>query len=222
MDRLVTLFREVVAAEVEDDGVVFDPASVRGEQIREEQHYQGVRVTTTATLAGARIPLQIDIGFGDAVTPAPRKAAYPTLLDSPPPKLRVYPKETVVAEKFEAMVVLGIANSRMKDFYDLYVLAEQFDFDGALLARAIAATFARRTTAMPTSVPLGLTAGFANDPSKAKQWAAFVNRGRLRLTAPSLVEVVERLFPFLWPAADAARERREFRGRWRRGGSAWE
>ena len=148
VDRLLAVFREVVAAEVEDDGLVIDPASVRGEQIREDQHYQGVRLTATATLAGARIPLQIDIGFGDAVVPGPQQAEYPTLLDSSPPRLWVYPKETVVAEKFEAMVSLGIANSRMKDFYDLYVLSERFDFDGDLLARAIAATFARRRTAL--------------------------------------------------------------------------
>jgi predicted nucleotidyltransferase component of viral defense system len=221
VDRLVAVFREVVAAEVEDDGLIIDPASVRGEQIREEQHYHGVRLTATTTLAGARIPLQIDIGFGDAVVPGPQVAEYPTLLDSSPPRLRVYPKETVVAEKFEAMVALGIANSRMKDFYDLYILSEQFDFDGDLLARAIAATFARRQTALPKSVPLGLTEPFAADASKSKQWTAFVMRGRLRVTAPSLAEIVTRLHSFLWPPAKAARDQRRFDGKWLHGSSAW-
>jgi predicted nucleotidyltransferase component of viral defense system len=221
VNRLVTVFREVVAAEVEDDGLVIDPASVRGEQIREDQHYQGVRLTATATLAGARIPLQIDIGFGDAVVPGPQQAEYPTLLGSSSPKLRVYPKETVVAEKFEAMVSLGIANSRMKDFYDLYVLSERFDFDGDLLAHAIEATFARRRTALPKSVPLGLTEAFAADASKAKQWTAFVKRGRLRVTVPPLTEVLKRLYTFLWPPAEAARERRKLGSHWRHDSAAW-
>jgi predicted nucleotidyltransferase component of viral defense system len=222
VDRLVAVIREVVAVEVENDGLVIDPASVRGEQIREDQHYQGVRVTATAMLAGARIALQIDIGFGDAVTPGPQRAEYPSLIGPSRPNLRVYPKETVVAEKFEAMVTLGIANSRMKDFYDLYVLSEQFDFDGDLLARAIAATFARRRTTLPDLVPLGLTAPFAADASKSKQWTGFVKRGRLRVTVPPLVDVVTRLHTFLWPPAEAARDRRRFDGKWLHGSGRWE
>jgi predicted nucleotidyltransferase component of viral defense system len=124
VDRLLAVFREVVTTPVEDDGLVIEATSLQGERIREEQHYHGVRLTAIASLAGARIPMQIDIGFGDAVVPTPEQAEYPTLLDSPHPTLRVYPKETAVAEKFEAMVLLGMANSRMKDFYDLYVVQQ--------------------------------------------------------------------------------------------------
>ena len=216
-DRLAGIFREIAAIEMKADGIAIDAASVRAEPIREDQRYGGVRVTATATLASARIPLQVDIGFGDAVTPAPTDADYPTLLGFPRLGLRVYPKETVVAEKFEAMVSLGIDNSRMKDFYDLYVLCEQFEFDGELLAQAIEATFAGRKTPLPQSTPLALTDGFARDSAKVTQWNAFVKRGRLRIDVSSLGEVVSRLAAFLWPVAGAAEARRPFRDRWSNG-----
>jgi len=126
--RLEAIFRDVCALSVEDDGLVFDPSTVKAQRIREDEDYEGVRVTFLGLLDRAKIPIQIDIGFGDIITPAPQKVAFPTLLDSPQPVLLTYPRETVVAEKFEAMVKLGITNSRMKDFYDLRALAELFSF----------------------------------------------------------------------------------------------
>jgi hypothetical protein len=153
-EQLETLFMKFCAEPVEqDDGLVFQALSVKVEEIREEDVYGGMRVTLEARLGKVRIPLQIDIGFGDAVTPAPTKGTFPTLLDFDAPVLRMYPRETVVAEKFETMVTLGIANSRMKDYYDIAVLARDFEFDGKTLTEAILATFKRRRTILPADIP---------------------------------------------------------------------
>lgn len=141
VNRLVGIFRDVVAAAVEPDGVSFDPTSIQAARIREDQLYQGVRVTMTATLATARVGVQVDIGFGDAVHPGPVELEYPSLLGLPTTRLRAYPRETVVAEKFQAMVSLGELNSRMKDFYDVFTLARRFEFDANSLAGAVRATF---------------------------------------------------------------------------------
>jgi len=148
-ERLAEVFRKVCGVDVEPDGLVFDVDTVASAPIREEQEYQGQRVTLIAFLGKARIPIQVDVGFGDVVTPKAKKIRYPTLLDFPAPSIRACPRETVVAEKFQAMVMLGIANSRMKDFYDLYVLARDFSFDGNTLVRAIKATFKRRKEISP-------------------------------------------------------------------------
>jgi predicted nucleotidyltransferase component of viral defense system len=198
ISHLETVFREICTS-LHEDGLQFPPDQVKGEAIREEQRYAGVRIHGVALLGTARIPLQIDIGFGDAVTPDAEKVRYPSLLGLPTATLRVYPKETVVAEKFEAMVSLGIANSRMKDFYDIWVLASQFTFDGAVLGQAIAATFQRRGTAIPEQPPLALTPEFSDNPAKTLQWTAFVARGRLLVKPPALRVVVEKLDDFLWP-----------------------
>ena len=179
---------------------------------------RGVRLHGIAMLGTARIPLQIDIGFGDAVTPRPQRVQYPSLLGLPPATIRAYPKETVVAEKFEAMVSLGIANSRMKDFYDIWVLSSEFDFDGAVLGRAIWATFERRGTPIPIQPPLALTTEFTSSPSKAAQWRAFVNRGRLVADPPIFGVVVERLAGFLWPVVEAHRSTEPFTKHWPAGG----
>jgi predicted nucleotidyltransferase component of viral defense system len=141
VDRFVEIFANLCNEKVADDGLIFLTASVQGEQIKAEDEYQGIRITAEARLGSARIPLQIDIGFGDAITPGPAEIEYPTLLDFPAPKLLAYNRETVVAEKFQAMVFLGMANSRMKDFFDVWTLAREFSFDGQALSQAIAATF---------------------------------------------------------------------------------
>ena len=142
--RFEHIFREVCKLAVEEDGLVFSAESVRGDTIKEDQEYEGLRLNLDCRLENARIPIQIDIGFGDVVTPAATDVTYPVLLDFPAPVLPAYSRESVVAEKFQAMVMLGIANSRMKDFYDLWVLARQFEFQGPLLCQAIRATFERR------------------------------------------------------------------------------
>jgi predicted nucleotidyltransferase component of viral defense system len=171
-DALLGTFREIMAIEV-DDGVSFDLNGLRIEAIREEVEYGGSRLRTTAALAGARIPITVDIGFGDAVQPGVEDIDLPVLLDMPSPHLRAYPLETVIAEKFHAMVVLGRANSRMKDYYDVWMLTSTFEIEPERLQRAIAATFARRNTEVPASVPDGLSDDFSDDAGKQRQWDAF-------------------------------------------------
>jgi len=149
---MIVAFQEIVATPVEADGLSFDAAQVRGAVMREDELYEGCRLNLTASLGAARVPLQIDIGFGDAVTPDAAEGDYPTLLSFPAPHLRLYPRETVVAEKFEAMVSLGMANSRLKDFFDVWLLSEHFPFDGPTLCCALAATFTRRGTSVPADV----------------------------------------------------------------------
>jgi Nucleotidyl transferase AbiEii toxin, Type IV TA system len=181
-------FREICSIAC-DDGVVFDASSIRVAEIRKEANYSGLRVTLIGHLDGARCPVQIDIGYGDAVTPAPELADYPVMLEGlPAPRIRTYPRYTVVAEKFEAIVSLGMANSRLKDYFDLWVLLTTQDFDPALLKTAITATLARRQTALPTSTPVGLTSAFGEDAQKIKQWRAFIAKNQLQ--APELGRVV--------------------------------
>lgn len=172
--------RQIIAVEVTDDGLRFDPTSVAAAEIREEQQYAGVRVKLTARLGNARIPMQIDVGFGDSVVPAARRAAFPTLLAQEAPRVRMYPPETVVAEKLEAIATLGFANSRMKDYYDIWVLLQIYQFDSKILARAIGATFRRRGTPMPRRQPIGLSDEFGQDLVARQRWNEFL--ARLQLT----------------------------------------
>ncbi|PRH81233.1 nucleotidyl transferase AbiEii/AbiGii toxin family protein [Arenimonas caeni] len=189
--RVEAIVRELCAIEV-DDGLVFDLSGLGVTEIRETARYDGLRVNLRARLGTATCLVQWDIGFGDAVTPGPEDAELPTLLeDLPTPSLRIYPRETVFAEKLEAIVVLGMANSRMKDYFDLLSLAREGRLDSADLRNAVSATFERRNTPMPLSLPVGLTADFASDSAKQRQWRAFLKRGRLQ--APGLVEVVAEL-----------------------------
>ncbi len=191
-------FREI-AAVVVDDGIVFDPASVAVEDIRKEAGYGGVRVFVIGDLAKARCKVQIDIGFGDAVTPGPVEAVYPVLLDDlPAPRLRVYPAYTVVAEKLHAIALLGMANSRLKDYFDLSVLLTRETLDAGLLAQAIKATFERCGMAVPTEPPVGLTEEFAEDASRQTMWLSFVKKNGL--DAEPLETVVEKLHLALVPA----------------------
>jgi len=177
--------------------VTFDVAALEATPIREELEYGGVRVRTTATIAGARIPIQVDIGFGDAITPAPVEIDYPALLDAPAPHLRAYPVETVVAEKFEPLVTLGMANSRLKDFYDLWLIAQTFEFRQSVLVDAVRRTFERRGTGLPTDIPVGLTDEFA--AARAAQWRAFLGRERMAAAPDGFTTVIADLERFLMP-----------------------
>lgn len=190
-------FRAILAQPVDDDGVVFDIESIEVGPIREDAEYGGVRVRTHATIAGARIPIQVDVGFGDAITPGPVDIDYPTLLDAPAPHLRAYPVETVVAEKFHALATLGIVNSRLKDYYDLWLIAETFELERAPLAKAVQQTFARRETPLPEENPTGL--GEAYVEAWATQWRAFLARERMLAAPAQLVTVVNDLQRFLLP-----------------------
>lgn len=196
-DNLIATFRDIAVMDL-GDGIVFDSESVRADTIREDNTYGGTRINLVARIGSARCALQVDVGFGDAVTPEAATVAFPTLLqDFQAPVLRVYPIYTVIAEKYQAMVMLGQANSRMKDFYDLAVIGRRTALDGATLAGAIAATFVRRNTAIPTERPLALTGQFSEDAAKVHQWQAFLNKNRLN--ADTLVDTVALLDLLLWP-----------------------
>lgn len=170
----------------------------------------GTIVHKNADIGGATVRVSIDIGFGDATEPGLQELDYPVLLDNPVPHLRAYSRETVIAEKFQAMVMLGRANSRMKDFYDIWLLAKTHPFEGDRLARAIAATFERRKTEIPADTPDALTPDFAADPTKLQQWAAFISG--VEEEAPPLAETVAQLAEFLMPHAAKARETANSRG----------
>ncbi len=215
---LIAAFRDVLQVEAADDGVTFLPETLRAEPTRPQDEYAGVRVLFDAMIAGARLPIQVDVGFGDAVTPAAQQIEYPSLLEMPTAKLKAYPPETVVAEKLEALVSLGVANSRMKDFFDLWAISQTFAFEGTVLARAIKATFERRTTALPAQTPFGLSEAFAADPAKQVQWLAFLRRTEIALAPEPLYELIPAISAFLTPVLRAARSSESPPGHWPSGG----
>jgi predicted nucleotidyltransferase component of viral defense system len=196
-EAMADTFKAICSTSVPDDGVLFDVEGLTAASIREGFEYGGVRVQTHAVIDGARIPIQVDIGFGDIITPGPVEIAYPVLLDSPAPQLRAYPVETVVAEKLNAIVLLGIANSRLKDFYDLWLISRTFELDGAALSAAVRRTFERRDTPMPTDVPTGLTGLYAEEWNA--RWKAFLKREHMNAAPADLGQVLEDLRKFLVP-----------------------
>jgi predicted nucleotidyltransferase component of viral defense system len=217
---LAEIFRKICQMDVEqNDGLTFDLSGEIHSKIKEDQEYEGIRLKFKAFLDSIEIVLQFDIGFGDHVTPHTESVEYPVLLDLPKPILLVYPKETVVAEKFEAMVKLGLLNSRMKDYYDLYYLSSHFSFDGNTLARAIENTFARRKTKIPATLPEGLSDKFAQDSAKLQQWKAFLNRTPLKTEKKTLVEIIDSLKLFLMPPMQAIATSKPFNNYWNT--SAW-
>lgn len=210
-----TIFRDICSESVDDDGLRFDTSTLQVSPIREDEPYTGLRFKLDCFLGVARIPLQVDIGTGDAVTPGPVEAEFPTLLDDlPPPRVRTYPRETVVAEKFQALVMLGAANTRIKDFYDLWTLARRFAFEGKTLAAAIAATFERRSTAVPAETPTSLQAEFWGTGSK---WKGFLTRNRLPDEA-AVEQVIALLIEFLLLPSQALRSAMPFLRHWPAGG----
>ncbi len=216
-DRFTRIFRELCSMKIEPDGLRFDPDTVTAERITEDADYEGVRVNFLAYLERAKIPIQIDIGFGDVVTPHAAESKYPTLLESPGIRLLTYPRETVAAEKLEAMVKLGIANSRMKDFYDMEVMLRTFPFDGKILVAAIQNTFERRGTELPLDGrPLAFTP-FYKDVSKIRQWTAFSEKNRSYVEPSKLKTLVARLATFLFPVTSAARQKVSFAMTWKPG-----
>jgi len=201
---VAALIRQIITTAVEDDGILFDADSVKAEEIRENQEYGGIRAVFTATLDKAVIPLQVDVGFGDAITPAAEYRIYPALIGMTAPRLRMYPVETVVAEKLEAAVKLGMINSRMKDFYDLLVIFRQHPYDSQLLTRAVAETFARRGTPLPRTVPPGLSDEFGNDPAANRLWREFLARMQLANEPTDFAAVIRTIRERLWPTIEAA------------------
>ncbi len=178
--HLIAVFDNLCSLMVAD-GIFFDGKSIKAEEIRKEANYSGMRVTLVGLIDGARCPIQVDVGYGDAVTPAPESARYPVMFDDmPAPHLRVYPRYTVVAEKLEAIISLGMANSRMKDYFDLCVILRDAKLDLAMLEQAVSATLNRRGTIKPKSIPIGLSEQFSADDQKNIQWNAFIKRNQLK------------------------------------------
>lgn len=204
-EGLRQIFSEICGVAVEADAVVFHAATVKVEPIRIEDAYGGRRVTLAAALGAARLRVQVDVGIGDAVVPAPEWLEYPALLDLPRPRLRAYSPETVIAEKFHAIVVLGTRNSRMKDYFDLHALAVGNTPKATAIAKAITATFERRRTQLPEHWPVGLTEKFSSDATKLKQWQAFLDKSRL--SAPTLGVTVEALRELLNEPLTLSREK---------------
>ena len=214
-ERFQEIFTEVISAEYED-GLAFDKDSLVVDTMKDDQQYSGLRVSLVAYLDNAKINLQIDIGFGDATVPAPEIVDYPVLLDLPAPTIWAYKKETVIAEKFQAMVDLGITNSRMKDFFDLYTFAFNFEFDGLEVTEAIKATFERRETEIPGKLPLALTPEFSSNDDKQKQWNAFAKKLELKVT---LEETVQSIAGFIMPCIGALSTQNPFAKKWN--GEKW-
>jgi predicted nucleotidyltransferase component of viral defense system len=217
-DHLRGVFREVCRTPVEDDGLILPVDSISVEEIREQQEYGGWRVKLTAMLGRARARVQVDVGYGDVITPGPVDISYPSLLGFPRAMLRGYPRETAVAEKVQALVALDTANSRMKDFSDLYHLSSEFQFDGATLSKALSATFDRRRTPLPTQVPAALTQLFYETTEKQAQWAGFARKSRLSGSDSGLGKVCKALEGFLMPPLRAAADETPFDLVWRPGG----
>jgi len=212
--ELVRLFQDICSLPVGDDGLQLPADEVTGEEIREDQVYGGVRIRLSAYLGKTRIRLQVDIGFGDSVTPGPENVSIPSLLDLPHPRLRAYPQETVIAEKTQAIVVLGMANSRMKDFYDLWTLARNHEYEGRPLSEALRATFARRQTTIPGDLPIGLAEQFGADEIKRAQWQAFARKSGLAADGPELAVVIRAIREFILPPLEAARDGRALALNW--------
>lgn len=217
LDHIAKLVGAICDVTAEPDGIEFNRASIEVSRIKEDADYEGVRVRFHATLAKARIPMQIDIGFGDVIVPGPTEVEYPTLLDFPAPVLWTYPKETVIAEKLEALTKLGLLNSRMKDYYDLALLSRMYSFEGKNLIEAIVATFGHRGTRIEAE-PVGLTDAFYADPARAVQWRAFVRRSRFPEQSGDLDEIVAGIRTFVLPLFAAATKEEPFQALWKAGG----
>jgi predicted nucleotidyltransferase component of viral defense system len=217
-EKLETVFREICDTAVEPDGLEFPPESVHAEEIRRMNVFGGIRITITGELGKAVIPLQVDVGFGDACVPAARTISYPVLLDLPAPRLRVYARETMIAEKFQAMVNLGMRNSRMKDYFDIFFLSRKFAFDGKKLATALAATFKRQGTRIPMKISDGLSNEFAIDPKKRVQWNSFLIQTSAMNLEADFAEVVAAIGRFIMPPARAAARGSSLDKRWSPGG----
>jgi hypothetical protein len=220
LDHIKDVVGTVCDIAVDSDGIEFDRASIDVSRIKEDADYEGVRVRFHGTLARARIPMQLDIGFGDVITPEPTEIEYPALLDFPAPVLRAYPKETVVAEKLEALTTLGVLNSRIKDYYDLALLSRMYPFEGERLAAAIVATFSHRGTAIEAE-PIGLTREYCDDSARVLQWRAFVRRSRFGEEAGDLTSLVDEIRPFVLPVLSTVAAESPLKARWKPGGP-WE
>ena len=213
-EQLADVFRDICCIGPQGDGMIYPPESLRALEIREDQEYDGVRIILIGLLNQVQIPLQFDIGFGDAITPAPEHIEYPTLFDGPTPLLKAYPRYTLVAEKLEAMIKLGLANSRMKDFYDIWLLSRLFRYEGGVLRKAIKNTFDRRRTTFPPSIPFAFTPAFYQDKQKTLHWKAFVNKSKPDMPVGDLSAVILDIYTFLAPVIKSLQANTLFDDEW--------
>ena len=217
IEGICAVVRMACSQVVEADGMTFDAASVAGARIAEDAEYEGVRVSFRGNLGNARVFLQVDVGFGDTVTPAAKTVEYPSILDFPPPRLRGYSRKSTIAEKFHAMVKHDLLNSRMKDFYIVWLLSRQFDFDGRTLSAAVKNTFTNRQTDIPAH-PVAFGETFSKDPSRAVLWRTFIQKSRLDAAPQPFEEVVALVVQFLGPVAEARAQGASFEKNWKSGG----
>lgn len=212
-ESVANVVREVCNVVELADGLIFDPESIEAVVIKEDADYEGVRVTFMGHLQNARIHMQIDMGFGDVVVPDPIQISYPTILDHDAPRIRGYPRETTIAEKFEAMVKLRQLNSRIRDFFDVWILSRQFNFDGPTLANAIRQTFSNRKTEIE-SMPVAFLSDFTSDAAKQAQWKGFCRKSRIDFAPESLEELGRAISKFLTPIAEAILDGNHFDQNW--------
>lgn len=212
VDAVLKIFQDLSKLEAEPDGLEFDPVHIQSERIKEDADYEGIRITMTARLGKTRLTIQIDIGFADVITPAPERFDYPIILDFPVPHLYGYPPETVIAEKFQAMTVLGMANSRMKDFYDIWMLITNFEFDGMVIQTAIERTFQNRSTEIPTEKHIVFSNEFAEN--KRDQWIAFSRKLRDENTIV-MDQIIASMRDFFFPVLHASEQRIVFKKKWK-------
>ncbi|MBC8421192.1 MAG: nucleotidyl transferase AbiEii/AbiGii toxin family protein [Desulfobacterales bacterium] len=217
LEEIKAVMRETCKMDVEDDGMIFNEQTVSAARIAEDAEYEGVRVRIKGNLGNARVSLQIDIGFGDVIVPGPGKVAYPALLEFPSPELNAYTMETTIAEKYQAMVKLGVLNSRMKDFYDIWMLSRTFDFNGKVLAEAIERTFKNRRTDL-TNDPAIFDPSFGKDGTRQVQWQGFIKKARLSNVPGDFGGVVAGIKMFLEPPVRYLAERRTFKSTWKASG----
>lgn len=220
---MTALFSDIAKVAFANDGILFDANTITADPVREDDRYQGARITLQAQLGTAIIPVQIDVGFGDNVFPAAERRAFPCLLEGlPAPEILMYPRETVVAEKFEAMVRFNEANSRLKDFNDIWIIIQTFEFDLATLVQAILGTFKQRGAPLPNELPFALTSAFAAMAEKQQMWSGFLRRNTPAIEPPPLETVLEHLRRFFAPVIAALPVPEAARGKWNNRSSAWE
>lgn len=221
-DAIKALFSRVCAVDLLVDGIAFDAGTLEVDAVREDQKYQGVRVIVVAALDKARIHVQVDIGFGDSVHPHPTKQTFPALLpDLPAPSLLMYPRETVVAEKFEAMISLGETNTRLKDFYDLWAMTRTASFELSMLVEAVGGTLRRRETPVPIDFPAGLSGSFAIIVATRGLWSGFLRRSPPTPPAPTFPDLQADLRKFFGRVIAGLALPEGARGRWDKVAGAW-
>ncbi len=213
--NIETVVRSICDHAVDSDGLFFDAKTVQGRKIKEDADYEGVRVKFIGFLNRSRIPMQIDVGFGDIVYPKIKVIEYPVILDFPKPHLKGYPAESVISEKFEAMIKLGLLNSRMKDFYDIWLMMRQFDFSGTNLAEALKKTFNHRKTDLPVGKPLFAEEIYDEKSDRQTLWRTFLRKGDIKQAPDRLVTTAKEIENFLVEPLDALNKGIGFSKEWK-------